>query len=96
MAEIKKKLNIKKVTIKNILLLILALLLMVVVNAIGRVSGMGNNGNSQKIDIVQAQSCWVPSTTGCDVGCDVGCGCGGSSAGSSGSSGGGSSSSCGC
>jgi hypothetical protein len=82
MAErLKQKLNINKVGLKNLFLLILAMVVMVAVNAITKATG---KGSIIKIDKAQAQ-CWTSSGGGncgdcaCQD-CDTGGGSGASGA----------------
>lgn len=62
MGEIKKKLNINRITVKNLFLVILLMAIMAVIGAAARLIG----GRAADINITQAQSCWVPpSGVGC-------------------------------
>lgn len=68
MAEIKKKLNIKRINLGNLFLLLLAVLVLLVIGLISKIikGGAGIAG----INLVQAQSCWTPPPGGsCDSGC---------------------------
>ncbi len=68
MGEIRKKLNIKKITAKNIFLLVLLVIVMVAIGAIGKMMGKNINVSGAKT----AQACWDPpgcASGGCS-GCD--------------------------
>jgi len=81
MGEIKKKLNIKKISAKNILLL---LLVVVVVFAMSVISKSLRGKSSGITGINSAQACWdapvEPGSGGCECGCE-GCGSEGSEGG---------------
>jgi len=81
MGEIKKKLNINRITVKNLFLVILLMAIMAVIGAAARLIG----GRAADINIAQAQSCWVPpSGVGCSgVPDGSGEGCGQASTGQS-------------
>lgn len=76
MGEIKKKLNISKITIKNLFLVILLMAVMAVIGAIAKLIGSGVTN----INTAQAQSCWTPPPGG---GGEGGSDCEGSSSSSS-------------
>ncbi len=56
MDEIKNKLNISKITIKNLFLVILLMAVMAIVGIIAKSIGSG----VANISTAQAQSCWTP------------------------------------
>jgi len=58
MGEIKNRLNIKKITVKNLFLLILMMAAMAVIGVITKSIGSGRN--IVNINTAQAQSCWTP------------------------------------
>ncbi len=55
MEEIKNKLNISKITVKNLFLIILLMAVMAIVGIIAKSIG----GKVANINTVQAQSCWT-------------------------------------
>jgi len=79
MGEIKKKLNISKITVKNLFLIILLMVVMAVIGIIAKSIG----SKVVSINTAQAQSCWTPPVGG---GCIGGEGGGGACAGGDGSS----------
>ena len=78
MGEIKKKLNIKKITSKNLFLLVLLMAVMAVIGVIAKLIGSHNAGSN----VAQAQTCWTPPGGTACTGCD----CSDSAASASGSS----------
>lgn len=57
MGEIKAKLNIKKITVKNFFVLVLLMAIIAMIGAISKLIGSG----ASKTNTAQAQgSCWVP------------------------------------
>jgi hypothetical protein len=72
MSEIKQKLNIRKITLKNVFLLVLLMLAMLIIGAIGKI--MGKNSNITGAKAAQA-ACWTPPPVGigaCCEGCTSG------------------------
>ena len=74
MGEIKNKLNISKITIKNLFLVILLMVVMAIVGIVAKSIG----SKVVNINTAQAQSCWTPSGGG---GSEGGEGSGGSTGG---------------
>ncbi len=70
MDEIKTKLNISKITIKNLFLIILLMAVMAIVGIIAKSIG----SKVANINTAQAQSCWThpPPSEGCSEGCSDG------------------------
>jgi hypothetical protein len=83
MGEIKKKLNIKKITPKNLFLLVLLMAVMAVIGVIAKLIGSHNAGSN----VAQAQSCWTPSGGTACTGCDCSDSASGGSSASSAASG---------
>lgn len=77
MGEIKSKLNISKITVKNIFLVILLMIVMAVIGVIAKSIG----SKVASINTAQAQSCWTPPPVG---GGSEGCGSEGYAAGEGG------------
>lgn len=79
MGEIKKKLNIKKITAKNLFLLVLLMVVMAVIGIIAKLIGSHTSGSN----IAQAQSCWTPPPGGGACTGDSDCAAGSSATGGS-------------
>ncbi|MBU3901645.1 hypothetical protein KKF25_03300 [Patescibacteria group bacterium] len=56
MGEIKNKLNISKITIKNLFLVVLLMAVMAIIGAAAKLIG----SRAANINTAQAQSCWTP------------------------------------
>ncbi len=68
MAEIRKKFNIGRFTLKNALLLVLLMVVTIIISAVGKLVRF----QISDINIAQAQNCWTQSSYSSCSGCGSG------------------------